>query len=155
MLIRLSLFLWGIFLVLTSSCEVCTVRQGKGKYPVLVFKKKIENTFFTVDTAFVSVYPQEAPAAILYNITDTVRNFFMPLKPDSDTLVVLFQSVEGTRKITLTYNRSWKVLSPDCGAELIFSDLNFVPELTDFDSVGIIDPFIFSNNAPNIEVFVY
>lgn len=106
------------------------------------------------------------PAPFTFDEIDVLRsdnNFFvdnqagsgsanLALDPDSDSTTFIFKYEEKADTLILSYNRDIKLVSPECGIEINYSDIQVFRHT--FDSVRVITP-VLSGTDKGFDVGIY
>lgn len=86
------------------------------------------------DTLFLTSLTALGSDSVLYN-QDTVTSVRLPLDPQANSARYVFQSQYGRDTLVLTYSLGTRLISEDCGVEILYSQLDYLSH--SFDSVNV------------------
>ena len=75
----------------------------------------------------------------------------VPLDPLSDSAIINFDTELGQDTLVLVYQTSTRLVSEDCGLEILFSDVNY--SRNDFDSIAIVNNILIEEINEDIRIF--
>ena len=104
----------------------------------------------SVDTVFLQRLTANGSDSIL-NEMDTVTSVVLPLNPQEGNATYYFQSQYGRDTLVLSYRLGTRLISEDCGVEVLYSDVDY--SLHSFDSVRIINRVPVEEITEDIQVF--
>ena len=102
----------------------------------------------TVDIVQVSVLGSDSVLLVDTTFFSTV---FLPVNVLTDSVAYVFETEFGTDTLTLTYNSSSRLISEDCGVEVLFSNLE--EARNDFDSLVIVNNILIEAIDEDIRIF--
>lgn len=95
--------------------------------------------------------------SILFDGVPDVSTLILPINPMSDTITVFFDTELGSDTLIIGYQKTVRLISEDCGTEVIYNGINIIR--SDFDSIRVINSsaqinFLEPNTVnENIQVF--
>lgn len=105
------------------------------------FNTKADSTV-TIQSIILQTYQDS-----LFHKGESISSAILPLDPNVDTLQVIFNYADTSLNMVLSYTTTPRLITPDCGVELGFGNIEVVEH--DFDSVvvksGTLDQQITSN----------
>lgn len=75
----------------------------------------------------------------------------LPLRPDATATVFAFDSNLGNDTLILTYRKKARLISENCGVEVIFSDLGF--GRNDFDSIKVVNRTLIEDITEDVKIY--
>ncbi|MBL6444958.1 hypothetical protein JMN32_01465 [Fulvivirga sp. 29W222] len=75
----------------------------------------------------------------------------LPLRPDTVQTTFVFDSELGIDTLILKYNTNTRLVSEDCGIEMVFSDLDYVR--SDFGSIKIVNKILVEQVTEDVKIF--
>lgn len=104
------------------------------------------------DTVFMSQLRVLGEDSILITNRANVSRVTIPANPGADSVTCIFTTLEyGVDTLVITYTNGARLISEDCGYELIFSNLGY--SRNDFDSLRVINPILFEASNEDIRVY--
>lgn len=109
-------------------------------------------TINEADTVFINSIKALGEDSLIYENVADISKIELPADPDTSALTFVF-NIRGNEPdtLTLTYKNGARLVSEDCGVELIYSDLNY--SRSDFDSVRVVNKIL--AKAINEDIRVY
>jgi len=117
----------------------------------------IHLTFFRLeenerDTVFVTRLTTLGSDSILLNNQPDITEVDIPANPNTTAITLFFNTREyGLDTLVLTYQNGSRLISEDCGFELIYSQLNY--DRSDFDSIAVRNNILAEPIDENIRVY--
>ncbi len=87
----------------------------------------------------------------VFNVMDTTSSIALPLDPNVTSLKINFVIDTDQHELSVEYMTTPRLISPDCGVELSFTDI--VVNNHDFDSVAVLSSFLDQQTSPNIVIY--
>lgn len=75
--------------------------------------------------------------SVLFDGVPDVSNIILPINPSADSITVFFDTELGSDTLTIGYKKIARLISEECGAEVVYKGLNIIR--SDFDSVRVIN----------------
>ncbi len=75
----------------------------------------------------------------------------VPLNPLADSAIISFNTEFGRDTLVLTYQTSTRLVSEDCGIEILFSNVSYTRN--DFDSIAIVNSTLIEEINEDIRIF--
>ncbi len=113
----------------------------------VVFYETEENL---ADTLFLEQLTAQGSDSILH-YRDTVTSVRLPLDPRVNTATYYFQSQYGNDTLVLEYQLGARLISEDCGAEVIFSQIEYLTQT--FDSIIVVNNVPVEDITEDIRIF--
>lgn len=88
---------------------------------------------------------------------ENVSNLALPINPGLDELTLFFDTELGNDTLVIGYNRTARLISEECGTEIIYKNIQVLR--SDFDSVRVINSQVILNfqdldaTIENIQIF--
>ena len=145
----------SVFTGLVLNCapdEICFTDYGtqikidgkRGTYP------GTDSAFVENDTLiFFEVSALETDS--IFVAEDTLSSVVVPVNTGKNETIIVFDTDRGTHQLELSYHRSQRLISADCGPEQIINALE--TGSTSFDSAVVIQPAITEPANSNVEVY--
>lgn len=117
----------------------------------------IHLTFFKLnqnerDTVFVTSLATLGRDSLLLENQPNITEVDIPANPDTSAITLIFDVREyGVDTLTLTYQNGARLISEDCGFELIYSELSY--SRNDFDSISVRNNILAEAIDENIRVY--
>ncbi len=86
-----------------------------------------------------------------FNVQDTTSSIVLPLDPDVVSLKINFVIDTDQHELSLEYMTTPRLISPDCGVELNFTDI--IVNSHDFDSVAVVSTLLDQQITSNIVIY--
>ena len=114
-------------------------------------------TFYKLDTAVVDTVDINSLTAagsdsVLISDQDNVSTFKLPLNREATSSLFTFDIKNvGIKTLTLTYQVNQRLISEDCGVEIIISDLGY--SQSGFDSIRVLNTILVEEIDEDIRIF--
>ncbi len=104
-----------------------------------------------IDTVDVNSITLEGSDSVLYADTTISNVMTIPLNPAQRTVQLAFDTEFGLDTVVLSYATRNRLISEDCGLEILFAELDYVRN--DFDSINIVNQELVESFDENIRIF--
>ena len=142
----------AIFLVMAAMLmAACNEPDCESKTTNFVNIKfyKIENN--ELDTLTIASVTAIAADDTIFVENKDVTSVRLPLRPDTTATVFAFESNFGNDTLILTYRRKARLISENCGVEVIFSDLGY--SRNDFDSIKVENQTLIEDITEDVKIY--
>lgn len=89
--------------------------------------------------------------SVLLSDTTLSGRVLVPVDPLGNSITISFDTEFGLDTLVLTYQTSTRLVSEDCGIEILFTDLNY--SRNDFDSISIVNNILIEEIDEDIRIF--
>lgn len=113
------------------------------------FKKYTTSEVDTVEIIGITITGTDS---VFYPAVDA-SSITLPLDPNASSLTINFDFELVDRELILDYNTTPRLISPDCGVELSFTNISVDENNYDFDSVAVRFTFLDEQITPNIVIY--
>ncbi|ELR72204.1 hypothetical protein C900_01758 [Fulvivirga imtechensis AK7] len=140
------LFIMAVMLMSACNEPDC---QSKTTNFVNVKFYKIENN--ELDTLTILSITAIAADDTVFVENLEVSSVRLPLRPDTTATVFAFDSNFGRDTLILTYRKKARLISENCGVEVIFSDLGY--SRNDFDSIKVVNQTLIEDITEDVKIY--
>ena len=109
-----------------------------------------DSALVETDTLIIFQITAPGPDSVFLS-QDTVTNVILPVNTLAEATTFVFDTDQGVKSLELTYQRTQRLISVDCGPEQIIDELA-IGETT-FDSLEVVQPSLFEQPNTNVEVY--
>lgn len=102
------------------------------------------------DTVQVNSIRVSGSDSLLVSGDTLITGLTLPLNPSGPESVFSFDTDLGIDTLVIVYHLGTRFISPDCGVEFIYTDLDY--SRVDFDSVQVINP-VPIENSEDVKIF--
>ncbi len=103
-----------------------------------------------IDTLLLSRLTAMGSDSVL-NDQDTVTSVRLPLNPQEGRATYYFESQYGMDTLVLIYNLGARLISEDCGVEILYSQIDYLSQ--SFDSVSVVNQVPSEEITEDIQVY--
>lgn len=135
------------------SCENdpdCNLEQPENILKIVFYGVNEEEEMDSIQVKY-DLVQVSGSDSILYNRSDTLALFNLPVNPEVDTLSYFFITGVSRDSITIRYQRKLDWLSESCGPYFKFNDLKIISH--SFDSISRTNPSIDKTVNENIQIY--
>ena len=83
---------------------------------------------------------------------DSITRVLLPLNLDSTAMTYVINSVQGVDTFAVTYTANNRLITPECGLNTSFDDLELGEATFDPDNLILVDPRVLNNVETNIQI---